>query len=108
MVRIMTMNANNCPNFHCKLGPCMCNRVVTHSSDKNVIKPGVDDHMWKTKSAGEIIASTYTFIKYLREEIEFGKELRRRKLKDDGQTIPAELLPTPWTKADDDFWLRRK
>lgn len=36
-------NENGCPNFHCKLGPCMCDRVVRLNAPKNYV-PLTPDH----------------------------------------------------------------
>jgi len=89
----------------CRLGPCMC---IGISGPKNlIIPPPNDDHIW-TKTAAEVIASTYSFVKACHENVEAGKKRQRDGLKENGQPIPTRLKVIPWTKADDDEWLKRE
>ncbi len=94
---------NPCGN--CYHGPCVC--VGVTDTKHKIIPAGKDDHIW-TKTPAEVIASTYTFIRECHDNVEAGKERLRNNLEEDGKTIPKHLLPIPWTKADDDEWLRRE
>ena len=100
--------ANDCGL--CWHGDCMCHKVQYHAPNHNVIPAPKDDHIWN-KSAGEVIAATYAFVRECHENVESGKERLRDNLKKEAEGalvhIPKELRAIPWTKEDDDYWLKR-
>src|SRR5712664_4525964 len=91
------MRYNKCGN--CYHGPCMCSDIGNLKN--RIIPPPNDDHIW-TKTPGEVISSTYAFIKEMHENVEEGKKRRISQ----GNALPTDILQ-PWTNEDDTYWLVR-